>query len=66
MIDGMRRASIVLPEPGGPIISTLVPACGSHFECPFDLGLTFYVAKIAVERSLGFGKRFVQIDPGRN
>ena len=22
-IDGMRRASIVLPDPGGPIISTL-------------------------------------------
>ena len=44
-MDGPRRASIVLPEPGDPIISTLCPPATATSSAVFTIGCPFTSAK---------------------
>ena len=45
-IPANRFASMVLPEPGGPIISTLWPPAAATCKRPLGRGLPAHVAKI--------------------
>ena len=51
-MDGMRRASMVLPEPGGPIIKRLCASGGGHLQCSLGVLLPLHLGKIVAVSAL--------------